>query len=224
MPEVDLVFPRAWVEFVNPSRPHRGDQGRPHLAHVVLDLPVRTGEMPRHLRRTGPNDGCCTLGAHYADAAATRSGCNSGPAQLTPDDWQFYKRGGKKRVSETDDEGERKTRGSSTGAAASSSTAPASPAGDRGGMRAAHARSAGWEQADHRDQARRLLAVADPPAIPGGRAQRRHQLHRGHDHRVRAPRLGCRWTRLRLVLLVQSRGPRRPRPASTSPTRPSWSP
>ena len=62
-----------------------------------------------------------------------------------------------------------------------------------------------------RDQARRLLAAADPAHVPHRRAPRRHVVPRGHDRRVRPPRLGTRRPRPRLVLLGQHRGARRRR-------------
>ena len=105
--EIPSGFPRAWVEFVNPS----------DLTEVIkADLTWLTsrwtclygqGTCPG-IYAERPNDGCCTLGAHYADAADEKR-VERWAKELTPDDWQFYKRG-QKRVSETDDEGERKTR------------------------------------------------------------------------------------------------------------------
>ena len=50
MPEVDLVFPRAWIEFSRPGRRGAGLQLRPDLADVELDLHLRQ-RLPRHLRR-----------------------------------------------------------------------------------------------------------------------------------------------------------------------------
>ena len=49
MPEVDLVFPRAFVEFVEPRRRVGGDALRPHLADVELHVHLRPG-LPRHLQ------------------------------------------------------------------------------------------------------------------------------------------------------------------------------
>ena len=64
-----------------------------------------------------------------------------------------------------------------------------------------------------RDQARRLLAAADPAYLPQRRAAGRHGVHRGHDQRVRPARLGPGRPRPRLVLLRQHRGARRGRAA-----------
>ncbi len=82
----------------------------------------------------------------------------------------------------------------------------------RGRLRLRAARpGAARGRALRRDQARRVLAAADPAYLPRRRAQRRHHLHRGQHRRVRPPRLGPRRPRPRLVLLGQHRGPRRRR-------------
>jgi hypothetical protein len=91
--EIPAGFPRAWVEFVNPS----------DLSEVIkADLTWLTsrwtclfghGTCPG-IYAERPDDGCCTLGAHYADAADEER-VRRWAAELTPDDWQFHKRGDK---------------------------------------------------------------------------------------------------------------------------------
>ncbi len=66
MPEVDPVFPRAWLEFADPADEGPGVPLRPHLADLAVDLHLRPG-LPGHLP-TSPDAGCCALGAHFSDA------------------------------------------------------------------------------------------------------------------------------------------------------------
>ncbi len=56
-----------------------------------------------------PDDGCCTLGAHFSDAD-DEARVTSFVKALTADDWQFHDVGRKKkRWVETDEDGDRKT-------------------------------------------------------------------------------------------------------------------
>ena len=66
MPEVDLVFPRAFVEFVDPDRRRPGVPLRPDLADVAATT-ASSARAARASTRTSPDVGCCTLGAHFAD-------------------------------------------------------------------------------------------------------------------------------------------------------------
>jgi len=67
VPEVDLVFPRAWVEFADP-----GDAGqvfRCDLTWLTSRWTCIFGSGCRGIYAGRPDDGCCTLGAHFSDKA-----------------------------------------------------------------------------------------------------------------------------------------------------------
>ena len=106
MPEVDLVFPRAFVEFVDPDDP---DQVfRCDLTWLTSRYMCIFGQGCQGIYAGRPDDGCCTLGAHFADADDEQRVAGF-VAELTADDWQ-HRRAGRRRWVETDEEGERKTR------------------------------------------------------------------------------------------------------------------
>lgn len=68
MPEVDLVFPRAWVEFEDPD--HRGDGGqvfRCDLTWLTSGWACIFGQGCAGIHADKPDAGCCVLGAHFAD-------------------------------------------------------------------------------------------------------------------------------------------------------------
>ncbi len=109
MPEVDLVFPRAFVEFVDPAD---GEQVfRCDLTWLTSSYTCIFGQGCPGIYADSPDNGCCTLGAHFADKddqkrVATFVG------QLTPGTWQFHPGRTVRKADwiETDDEGEPKTR------------------------------------------------------------------------------------------------------------------
>lgn len=101
-PEVDLDFPREWIEFVDPS----------NAEHVVVaDLtwllsrwtcvfgtPACQGTVADR-----PDDGCCSHGAFLSDAE-DRDKLDKSVKLLTAQDWQFIDKGlGKKGYVEEDD-------------------------------------------------------------------------------------------------------------------------
>ena len=165
VPEVDLDFPRAWIEFPDPADP---DQVfRCDLTWLTSAYTCIFGQGCHGIYKTSPDTGCCTLGAHFADkddekrvagfveAARRRTPGSSGrPAKVRREDWV-----------ETDDEGARKTLTvevdgqeacifhnrtdfhSGAGCALHGAGAPAGPA-------------------PARDQAGRVLAAADPAHVP----------------------------------------------------------
>jgi len=108
VPEVDLVFPRAYVEFVDPADP---DQVmRCDLTWLTSSYMCIFGQGCRGIYQTAPDVGCCTLGAHFSDTDDVRRVATY-VAQLTPETWQFHP-GRKVRRSDwvtKDDEGETKT-------------------------------------------------------------------------------------------------------------------
>jgi hypothetical protein len=112
VPEVDLVFPRAFVEFVDPADP---DQiFKCDLTWLTSSFMCIFGQGCRGIYKESPDTGCCTLGAHFADTADEKRVAKY-VDQLTPALWQFHPertRSGKVRKKdwvETDDEGARKT-------------------------------------------------------------------------------------------------------------------
>jgi hypothetical protein len=109
VPEVDLVFPRAYVEFVDPADPEQ--VMRCDLTWLTSSYMCIFGQGCRGIYETAPDVGCCTLGAHFSDKADQKRVATH-VAELTAETWQFHP-GRKVRRSDwvtTDDEGEAKTR------------------------------------------------------------------------------------------------------------------
>jgi len=66
VPEVDLVFPRAFIEFVDPA-----DEDQVYkcdLTWLTSNWTCIFGNGCQGIYETSPDSGCCTLGAHFADA------------------------------------------------------------------------------------------------------------------------------------------------------------
>ena len=108
MPEVDLVFPRAHVEFVDPA--DEAQVFRCDLTWLTSSYMCIFGQGCQGIYADAPDVGCCTLGAHFADKD-DESRVAVSVAQLTPVDWQFHpgRRVKKSDWVDTDDDGERKT-------------------------------------------------------------------------------------------------------------------
>ena len=110
MPEVDLVFPRAFVEFADPAD---ADQiFRCDLTWLTSRYQCIFGQGCRGIYAGSPDTGCCTLGAHFSDTDDERR-VASYVARLTDDLWQHRPARAKLRRAdwiETDEDGERKTR------------------------------------------------------------------------------------------------------------------
>lgn len=109
MPEVDLVFPRAFVEFVNPA--DDSEVMRCDLTWLTSSYTCIFGQGCKGIYATSPDTGCCTLGAHFAGKEDEKRVAGF-VAQLDEKLWQFKPEGRaarKKDWIETDDEGERKT-------------------------------------------------------------------------------------------------------------------
>ncbi|MBO9522500.1 MAG: hypothetical protein J7518_13255 [Nocardioidaceae bacterium] len=66
MPEVDLVFPRAWLEFADPA--DAGQVFRCDLTWLTSSWTCIFGNGCQGIYETSPEAGCCTLGAHFSDA------------------------------------------------------------------------------------------------------------------------------------------------------------
>lgn len=109
MPEVDLDFPRAWVEFTNPA--DADEVLRCDLTWLTSSYTCIFGQGCAGIYADSPDVGCCTLGAHFADADDEQRVAGY-VAQLTEAHWQHRPRGTVRTSDwvETDEDGERKTR------------------------------------------------------------------------------------------------------------------
>ena len=92
MPEVDLSFPRAWVEFVDPA--DESQVLRCDLTWLTSRYVCIFGRGCRGIYASSPDTGCCTLGAHFTDAADQRR-VQSFVAQLDESLWQLRPRRGR---------------------------------------------------------------------------------------------------------------------------------
>ena len=109
MPEVDLVFPRAFVEFVNPD--DDSETMRCDLTWLTSSYMCIFGQGCQGIYKSAPDTGCCTLGAHFADKDDEKR-VAAYVDQLDETMWQFKPAGRaarKKDWIETDEDGERKT-------------------------------------------------------------------------------------------------------------------
>lgn len=109
MPEVDLVFPRAHVEFVNPA--DESEVLRCDLTWLTSSYKCIFGEGCQGIYADAPDVGCCTLGAHFADKDDEKRVAVF-VGMLDEELWQ-QKPAGKVRKRdwiEVDEDGERKTR------------------------------------------------------------------------------------------------------------------
>lgn len=109
MPEVPLDFPRAWVEFADPADDEQ--VFRCDLTWLTSSYACIFGSGCHGISRASPDAGCCSLGAHFADADDERRVAGA-VAELTPDLWQRHpgRRVTRKDWVEIDADGERKTR------------------------------------------------------------------------------------------------------------------
>ncbi len=107
MPEVDLVFPRVWVEFPDPAN----DQQvlRCDLTWLTSSWTCIFGTGCQGIYADKPDAGCCSLGAHFADEEDEQR-VAAQVELLTDEEWQFAKVGRKKGWTEVDEDGDRKTK------------------------------------------------------------------------------------------------------------------
>lgn len=109
MPEVDLVFPRAFVEFADPAD---DDQVfRCDLTWLTSAWTCIFGQGCPGIYDSSPDVGCCTLGAHFSDPEDEERVAGF-VERLTPATWQQHP-GHEVTVDdwvELDEDGERKTR------------------------------------------------------------------------------------------------------------------
>lgn len=106
MPEVELVFPRAWVEFTDPA--DSSQVLRCDLTWLTSNWMCIFGQGCQGIYSERPEDGCCTLGAHFADKDDEKR-VRKHVKALDAEHWQFHEVGRSGGWLETDDDGERKT-------------------------------------------------------------------------------------------------------------------
>ncbi|MDQ2635515.1 MAG: hypothetical protein M3Y83_01400 [Actinomycetota bacterium] len=106
MPEVELGFPRTFVEFSNPD--DDTEVFRCDLTWLTSRWTCIFGQGCPGIYETSPDAGCCTLGAHFADKDDEKR-VAAVVKQLTPEVWERHAEG-RRRWTETDDDGDRKTR------------------------------------------------------------------------------------------------------------------
>jgi hypothetical protein len=109
VPEVDLVFPRAYVEFVNPA--DESEVMRCDLTWLTSAYTCIFGQGCHGIYKSSPDVGCCTLGAHFADKD-DEDRVATYVKQLDETLWQF--KPDRKKVKradwvDVDEDGERKT-------------------------------------------------------------------------------------------------------------------
>ncbi|OEV12571.1 hypothetical protein AN218_07665 [Streptomyces nanshensis] len=106
--ETGLDFPRAWVEFPDPADEEQ--VFRCDLTWLTSRWNCVFGQGCQGIRPGRADDGCCTLGAHFADEEDEER-VASHVARLTPETWQFHDVGTTTGwVEKDEDDGERQTR------------------------------------------------------------------------------------------------------------------
>src|SRR5674476_1627414 len=86
MPETALDIPRMWVEFSDPADANQ--RFRCDLTWLTSSWTCIFGSGCAGIYKDRPDDGCCTLGAHFADkddVARVRAAV----AELGEDEWQY---------------------------------------------------------------------------------------------------------------------------------------
>ena len=111
VPETSLDTPRTWIEFVDPASADDEQQQvfRCDLTWLTSSWTCIYGNGCQGIYAGRPDDGCCTLGAHFTEKSDLKR-VQAAVAELTPDTWQHHGEGtGPQGWTEKED-GERKTR------------------------------------------------------------------------------------------------------------------
>jgi hypothetical protein len=109
VPEVPLDIPRTWVEFADPADPEQ--RFRCDLTWLTSSWTCIFGAGCRGIYAGRPDDGCCTLGAHFTDEDDLER-VRAVAAEMGPDVWQHHPGGNVAKTgrwTEVED-GARKTR------------------------------------------------------------------------------------------------------------------
>src|SRR5262245_20517357 len=120
--EMPLDFARTWVEFPDPAGPVAPAGGDAEAVELAPDQVFRCdltwltsswtciyGAGCAGIYADRPDDGCCTLGAHFADRDDERR-VRRAAKRLTGTHWQYLREGRADGIIEVDDDGNRKTR------------------------------------------------------------------------------------------------------------------
>lgn len=94
MPEISPDFARVWVEFPDPDfdpevEEHPDQVFRCDLTWLTSAYKCIFGEGCKGIYADRPDDGCCTLGAHFTEDDDIRR-VKKHAAKLTPETWQHY--------------------------------------------------------------------------------------------------------------------------------------
>jgi hypothetical protein len=91
--EVDLDFPREWIEFLDPADEQH--LIRADLTWLLSRWTCVFGSACHGIIAGRAEEGCCSHGAFFTDAD-DENRVKSAAAKLTPETWQHYRRGFKK--------------------------------------------------------------------------------------------------------------------------------
>ena len=87
MPETPLDIPRTWAEFTDPA--NAGQRFRVDLTWLTSRWTCIFGSGCRGIYADRPDDGCCTLGAHFTDDDDLER-VRAVVAELGEDEWQHH--------------------------------------------------------------------------------------------------------------------------------------
>ncbi len=87
MAEAPLDLPRVWVEFTDPSDP--AQRFRCDLTWLTSSWTCIFGSGCAGIYEGRPDDGCCTLGAHFTDKDDVKR-VAAAVKELGEDEWQFH--------------------------------------------------------------------------------------------------------------------------------------
>ena len=102
------MIPRAYVEFPDPD--DATQMFKCDLTWLTSQYMCIFGQGCCGIYADRPDDGCCTLGAHFSDKDDEKR-TRKFMKQLTPETWQFHAEGTRRKDAwiETDEDGDRKT-------------------------------------------------------------------------------------------------------------------
>ena len=93
MPETPLDIPRTWAEFTDPSNPEQ--RYRVDLTWLTSSWTCIFGSGCHGIYADRPDDGCCTLGAHFTDDDDVER-VRAVVAELGEDEWELHPGYGKR--------------------------------------------------------------------------------------------------------------------------------
>ena len=87
MPETPLDAPRTWAEFADPADPDQ--RFRVDLSWLCSSWTCIFGSGCKGIYADRPDDGCCTLGAHFTDKDDLAR-VEAIAAKMSPEEWQRH--------------------------------------------------------------------------------------------------------------------------------------